>query len=184
MAATPPVDTPEGRLSATGVRRLLPEETTIFEGTLSLLHCHVKDGEMHRGVFAVRMFPVKHPDHLISLHYTGIDEKDHEVGVIEDLSQFPAEAQALVRQSLSTHYHEQTVLRINNIRLDLGLLFFEVETQRGPEEFVMPWRGDRAEEYGDHGKILLDAFDNRYIIPNVSELPAADRTRFISFIYW
>ena len=45
-------------------------------------------------------------------------------------------------------------------------------------------RGDRAEEYGDKGKVLMDALDNRYIIPDVDELPAADRRRFTSFIYW
>jgi hypothetical protein len=32
--------------------------------------------------------------------------------------------------------------------------------------------------------VLLDAFDNRYIIPDVRQLPAADRLRFSAFIYW
>ena len=48
----------------------------------------------------------------------------------------------------------------------------------------MPWRYDRAEDYGTNGKVLLDAYDNRYIIPDLAQLPPADRRAFTSFIYW
>lgn len=177
-------DTSEADLAVAGVRRLTADNAVIFEGTFSLLHCQIKGDTLYRGVFAIRMFPVRHPEHLISLHYTGLDEKDHEIGVIEDLSGFPEDQQQLVLQSLATHYYEQIIQRVYSIRCDFGLLFFEVETQRGREEFVMPWRGDRAEDYGSGGKVLLDALDNRYIIEDVEVLPAADRARFISYIYW
>jgi len=174
----------DARLLPTGVRRLVPETTTIFEGTFSLLHCAVKGDTLYRGVFAIRMFPIRHPERFVSLCYTDIEEKDQEIGVIADLSVFPKDQQSLVQRSLASHYHEQIIRRILKIRNEYGLLFFEVETQRGEEEFVMPWRGDRAEEYGEKGKVLLDAFDNRYIIPNVEDLPPADHQRFTSFIYW
>ena len=174
----------ESRLLATGVRRLSPDTTTIFEGTFSLLHCAVKNDDLYRGVFAIRLFPIRHPDRYISLHYTDAADKDREIGIIENLTAFPTEQVDLVQRSLARHYHEQIVRRIHRIRHEFGLLFFEVETQRGPEEFVMPWRWDRAEEYGEKGKVLLSALDNRYIIPNVEELPAADQRRLAGFIYW
>jgi hypothetical protein len=166
------------------VPRLTPETTTVFEGIFSLLHCAVKNDALYRGVFAVRMFPVRHPDRYISLHYTDTQDKDREIGMIEDLTVFPREQQALVRSSLAAHYYEQEVRRISGIRHEFGLLFFEVETQRGSEEFAMPWRGDRAEDYGEKGKVLLDALDNRYIISDVEVLPPPDRQRFASYIYW
>ena len=167
-----------------GVRRLMPETTTIFEGTLSVLHCAIKNDQLYRGVFAIRMFPVRHPARYISLHYTDMNDKDREIGVIEDLSVFPAEQQALVARDLTAHYCEKLIRRVFVVRYEFGLLFFEVETQSGREEFVMPWRGDRAEEYGDNGRVLLDALDNRYIIPDLAALPPADHARFTSFIYW
>jgi len=172
------------RLAATGVRRLHPAETVIFEGTFSLLHVAVKGDQTYRGVFAARMFPVRNPARFISLRYTDSDEKEHEIGVIEDVSAFPGDQQELIHRSLALHYHEQQVSRVYRVEYRFGLLFFEVETQRGREEFVMPWRGDRAEDYGEHGKVLLDAFDNRFIIPSLRELPAADLQRFTCFIYW
>jgi len=168
----------------TGVRRLTPENCKIFEGTFSLLHCAVKGDTLYRGVFAVRMFPITHPDRYISLRYTDLDDKTKEVGIIEDLERFPPDQQTLVRASLAKQYHEQIISRIYGIKCEYGLLFFDVETQRGREEFMMPWRYDRAEDYGDRGKVLLDALDNRYIIPDVMALPAADRNRFTSYIYW
>lgn len=174
----------DSKLADTGVRRLIPETTTIFKGTYSLLHCSVEGDMLYRGVFAVRLFPVQFPDRYLSLHYTDADDKDKEIGVIEDLNAFSPEMQYLINESLSGHYYEQIIKRVNKIKCDHGLLFFEVETQRGEEKFVMPWRGDRAEDYGKQGKVLLDAMDNRLIIRDVEELPSADQRRFVSYIYW
>ncbi len=171
-------------LAATGVRRLTPENTTIFEGTFSLLHCAVKGDTTYRGVFAVRMFPIRHVDRFISMHHTDAADKEQEIGIIEDLSPFPEDQRRMVEASLASHYHEQVIRRIFSVTYEYGLLFFVVETQRGREQFVMPWRGDRAEEFGDRGKVLLDATDNRYIIPDVEALPAADRRRFSNYNYW
>jgi len=171
-------------LDAGAIRWLTPETTSVFEGTFNLIHCTVKGDTLYRGVFAVRMFPVRYPDRFISLRYTDPDEKDREIGVIEDLKTFPKEQQALLAMSLARHYSEQVIGRIHGVRCRYGLLFFEVETQRGREKFVMPWRGDRTEDYGENGKVLLDAFDNRYIIPNVGALPQTDQRRLTVYIYW
>ena len=174
----------DDRLAGIGVRLLTPEKATIFEGTFSLMHCAVKDDTLYRGVFAVMMFPIRYPDRFISMRYTDVKDKEQEIGVIADLGVFPEETQKLVRANLLKHYCEQIVTRVYGVENRFGLLFFEVETQLGRREFVMPWRGDRAEDYGPNGKVLLDAFDNRYIIRDVSKLPTADRNEFTSFIYW
>jgi hypothetical protein len=171
-------------LLATHVRRLTPETTHIFEGTYSLLHCSVKGEAPYRGVFCMLMFPVTHPDAFVSLCHTDEKDKVKEIGLIEDLRAFPEEQQQLVRASLARHYYEQIITRIYRVKCEFGILFFDVETQRGREQFMMPWRIDRAEDYGACGKVLLSAMDNRYIIRDVSAFPAADHRRFTSYIYW
>ena len=168
----------------TQVRRLTPDTAHVFEGSFSLLHCSVTGHGLYRGVFCVLLFPITHPDRYVSLRYTDEKDKAQEIGIIEDLSTFPPEQQALVRANLGRHYHEQIITRVYSVRSEFGILFFDVETQRGREQFMMPWRIDRAEDYGAHGKVLLDALDNRYIIPDVAKLPAADHRRFTSYIYW
>jgi len=174
----------DARLATIGVRLLTPENTTLFEGTFSLMHCAVQGDTLYRGVFAVRMFPISQPDRYISLRYTDQRDKEQEIGIIVDLNAFPEPARQLVQANLLKHYHEQIITRVHRVENRFGLLFFEVETTRGRREFVMPWRGDRAEDYGPTGKVLLDAFDNRYIIPDLARLPPADRSTFTRFIYW
>jgi hypothetical protein len=171
-------------VQAAGVRWLTPDTTRVFTGTFSLLHCAVKDDNLYRGVFAVMLFPVSQPDHFISLRYMELDGKDNEIGVIEKLADFPADQQDLIRASLNKQYHEQVIRRIHHLEFGYGLLFFDVETARGREQFSMPWRGDRVEEFGVRGKILIESLGNRYIIPNLDDLPPADRRLFTSFIYW
>jgi hypothetical protein len=173
-----------------GVQRLTPETTKIFEGTFSLLHCRVRQhdwNEVYRGVFAVLLFPISHPDGFISLRYTDVVDdidKIKEIGVIETLSAFPEDQQNLIRDSLARHYYEKIITRVHSVRCEYGLLFFDVETQEGREQFMMPWRQDRAEDFGASGKVLLDAHDNRYIVPDLASLPTVDRRRFTSYIYW
>ena len=191
-ATTPSPATPvfdDERLANLGIRWLIPADTAIFEGSFSLLHCQVKGDTLYRGVFAVLLFPVSHPDRLISLRYVDTKDKnkdkEQEIGVIDDLSQFQPDAQTLVRDNLRKHYYELTITRVYSIRHEFNLLFFEVETKSaGRREFVMPWRGDRTEDYGQNGKVLLDALDNRYLIPDVAALPANDQRVFTRFIYW
>jgi len=181
--ATPSYD--DTRLVGMGVRLLTPENATIFEGTFSLMHCAVKNDTLYRGVYAVLMFPIRYTDRFVSLRYTDVEDKDKEIGIIDELGAFPEEVRKIVRDTLVKHYYEQTILRIYSVENQFGLLFFDVETQQlGRRQFVMPWRGDRAEDFGPNGKALLDAFDNRYIIPDLAALPTTDRNAFTSYIYW
>lgn len=172
------------RLQATGVRRLTPEIARIFEGAFSLLHCAVKDDRVYRGVFAVLMFPIQFPSQYISLRYTDEKDKIREIGIIEDLNQFPEETRQQVQATLKKQYHEQVITRIHEVKLQYGLLFFDVETTHGRREFLMPWRYDRAEDFGANGKVLLDVSDNRFILPDVEALSAHEQRRFTSYIYW
>lgn len=176
----------DDRLVATGVRRLTSGNAKIFEGTFSLLHCAVLGEDLYRGVFAVLMFPIRHPEQHVSLRYTDVEDKEKEIGVIEDLREFPREAQDLIRESLAKHYHEKIVTRVHRIEYKKGLLFFKADiTPDGEDkEFVMYWSYNSAEEYGETGKVLIDVYENRLIIPDVNSLPAADRREFQSFIYW
>src|ERR1035437_2872494 len=97
------------RLANLGIRWLTPADTAIFEGSFSLLHCQVKGDALYRGVFAVLLFPVSHSDSLVSLRYVDIKDKEQEIGVIDDLSQFPPDAQTLVHDNLRKHYYELTI---------------------------------------------------------------------------
>jgi len=164
---------------------LSPENTSIYESDFSLLHCRIKGDEtVYRGVFAALMFPIRAPRRFVSLRYFNKKGHEEEIGVIQNLLEFAKQEQQLIRRRLNRHYHQQVISRVYQIQSEYGMLFFDVETQRGREQFVMPWRSDRAEDYGEKGKVLRESLGNRYIIPDIEELPPADQRRFTSYIYW
>lgn len=170
----------------TGIRILTPDNCKIFTGVFSLLHAYVESDEvgLYRGIYAVMAFPVSSPDRYISLRYMDTEGLEHEIGVIVDPKVFPKDAQALIKESLARHYFENQIVRIYEVEWEYGLLFFDVETAQGRKWFQMRWQVDRAQDYGEHSKVLLDVFDNRFIIPDLRELPRQDRERLTRYIYW
>ena len=167
-----------------GVRYLTPHNCHLYIGTLGSLHCIFDNKEAYANVHCLMTFPISQPYSFISVCYSDDDGKEQEIGVIENLESFTEEVQKLIRESLGRQYFEQTIRKIYETRWEYGLIFFDVGTDNGRKQFSMRWQHDKALEYGRNGKVLLDTFNNRYIIPSVKELPSADRNRLMRFIYW
>lgn len=169
----------------TRVRYLTPEMCRIHVGTHGALHVTVMNDRIYGGVYAAYAFPVEHPTEYISLmRSTGSGGPDEEVGLIHKLDVFPPEQVELVRQALQRRYFIHTILRIHDIHWDHGLVAMDVETDKGRVKFLMRWQQDRAVDYGRDGKVLLDVDENRYLIPDVEQLPASERAAFTRIIYW
>ena len=177
------------KLEGFGLNFLTPEKIELIFGFDNFLYATVKpdnggDPKVYRGIFAVLCFPVTSPHQFVSLRY--FDEKglEKEVGIIKDPSDFPPEARKLLAGSLAKYYFEFEVIRVLAVTHRYGLLMFDVVTDHGPRQFEMRWRGDRAQDYGEKGKVLFDVFDCRYIIRNLDKLPLEDRELFTRYIYW
>ena len=59
-----------------------------------------------------------------------------------------------------------------------------VPTDQGPAEFTMRWTQSQAQDFGERGKVLLDVEDNRFLIPDVDDLPAEERELLQRYVYW
>jgi len=171
-------------LEAVGARYLKPDATRIFRGRLGSIHCTIEERETYANVYCKLCMPVRFPTRYISVWYTDDENKEKPIGVIEDLETFPAETRELIGSSLSHQYFELVIDRIYDVKWQFGLLFFDVGTGEGRMEFMMRWQHDRAMEHGDNGKVLLDVYENRYVIPSMDKLPTGDRDRLMRFIYW
>ncbi|MCC7408115.1 MAG: DUF1854 domain-containing protein, partial [Phycisphaeraceae bacterium] len=166
-------------------RWLTSDMAKIHLGGRGTLHVTVINDRIYSGVFAVRCFPVQHPSGYISLRYFNPEKRAVEVGIIEKLSDWPDDVQDLVRQSLLKRYLVHTVQAVKQARmLTGGFLELGVDTDLGPVTMVMRLQGDRAQDYGKGGKLLLDLDDNRYLIPDLEKLPERDRRLFTRYIYW
>jgi ABC-type multidrug transport system ATPase subunit len=168
---------------AVGPRWLRPGAARFRLGAHGTLEVEV-GGEVRAGLFAVRALPASRPDELISVRYADADGREHEVGLVRDLRDWPAEERRLLEQALARRYFVRRVTAVASIECRYNLLTFRVETDRGPAEFTMRNSHGQAVDFGPAGKLLTDVDENRYVIPDVEALPRRDRALFRRFVYW
>jgi ATP-binding cassette subfamily B protein len=162
---------------------LTPEETRLQRGARDTLQAAVGEA-LYDGLFAVRALPATCPDQFISLRYADGDGQEHEVGLVRNLADWPAEDRALLEQALARRYFVRVITAIDNIESKYGLLTFQVQTDRGPVQFTMRHSHSQAQDHGANGKLLLDVDDNRYLIPDVEALPRRQHLLFRRYVYW
>ncbi len=185
----PPELTPDATTGLTPItghkpRWLDPQYVKIHLGTNNALHATVMNEAIYNGVFALRCMPVRHPEKYISLRWFNSENREQEIGLIRDLTQWPVEAQQLVRESLARRYHIHTINEVESIRQEHNYLFFKAKTDLGDREFIVRWSHDNAHDYGDNGKVLIDVEENRYLVPDVDKLPEPGKSRFLRYIFW
>jgi ATP-binding cassette subfamily B protein len=165
-------------------RWLEPGDAELRRGTFDSLDVVLPNGETHRGVFAIGCFPATRRDDFISLRVCDLEGRVREIGIVRHLDRWSPECQALLRAALARRYYIRRVTRINDIRLEYGYLNFRIETEQGPERFTMRWSQSQAQDFGTNGKVLLDLEDNRYLVPDITDLPHRDRELLQRYIYW
>jgi ATP-binding cassette, subfamily B, bacterial len=171
-------------IDRTRVRYLEPGSCRVHVGLHGALTATIKGEGTYGGVFTAYAFPVAHPNRFISLIQSTEESKGLELGVIRDLDQFPADQAKLIREALQRRYFVHRISRIEQIGWKFGFVHFEVQTDKGAMQFLMRWQQDRAVDYGQGGKVLIDVNDNRFLIPDVESLSPNERGRFRRIIYW
>ena len=176
--------TPLSAPPRTTIRYLSPDMCTIHLGSYGALHVTVPNEWVYGGVYAVYAFPVAHKDRYISLLHRVAGSEDVEVGIIRDLHDFPPEQAALVQRALERRYFIHTITAIHEVAWKYGFVFLSVDTDKGHVDFLMKWKLDRAIDYGDAGKVLIDLDENRYLIPDLRKLSPHEHSDFTRIIYW
>ncbi len=171
-------------LASTTLRYLTPEMCLIHLGTHGQLHVTVHGERIYGGVFAAYAFPVAHDNEFISLIHTGGTDDEREIGIIRDLNDFPPDQAELVREALTRRYFIHTIRRVHRVGWKYGFVNLDVETDKGRVEFLMRWKHSRAVDYGRRGKVLIDVYNNHFLIPDLDELPAKEQASFRRIIYW
>jgi ATP-binding cassette subfamily B protein len=163
---------------------LEPDAAEFRSGAFDSLDVMLPGGESHRGVFAVSCFPATRPGDFISLRVTDLDGNERELGIVRHLDRWPADVQSLIRAALERRYFLRRIVGIDDIRLEYGYLNLSVRTEQGPSQFTMRWTQSQVQDFGTNGKVLLDLEDNRFLVPDVDELPTRERDLFQRYVYW
>ncbi|MCY2980677.1 MAG: DUF1854 domain-containing protein [Planctomycetota bacterium] len=170
--------------NAAAIHWLEPHRTELRVGKLHRTEVWI-DGEcVADSVFAVASFPATQPDRYMSLRRWKDHGEDEEIGMISNLSEWSAEQQSLLTSMRRRRYLLRKIQKVTQVKLRLGFLEFDVVTDLGREVFSMRWTQSQAIDFGERGKLLMDTEENRYVVPDIEALPAADRERFLQYVYW
>ena len=161
-----------------------PDSVEFREGPFDSLEIIYPDDSVIRSVFAIQCFPATHPDDFISLRTWDREGNERELGIARNLGAWSGHNQKLVREALSRRYFLRRITAVDSIKLECGYLLFEVQTDHGPAQFVMRWTQSQVQDFAARGKVLLDVDDNRFLVPDVDELPQRERDLFQRYIYW
>ena len=104
--------------------------------------------------------------------------------MIRSLTDWPVADAAILRTAVARRTLVRTIRRINSLRLNHGYLDFEVDSDAGRGRFTTRWTQSQAVDFGQDGKLLIDSEENRWVVPDLADLPQADRERFERYVYW
>jgi hypothetical protein len=121
---------------------------------------------VHDRVQVVRALALTDPDHYVAF----LDEQGQEICMIRDPAELDAAARQLLQEELERKYLTSRIQRIYSLRSEMGVAYFDVETQRGRREFVVPNVHDSARWLSERRVLFIDVDGNRFEIPDLDTL--------------
>ena len=119
-------------------------------------------------VKVTRAAPLTEPDRYICF----LDIKDDPICMVKELDELSEANREIVREELEKRYLTSYIERINHLRNEYGVSYWDVDTDRGHREFVAKHVAENAQWLGEGRLFLLDVDGNRFEIKNV---PGLDR---------
>jgi hypothetical protein len=146
---------------------LNPKEVRLRRETSSDVTLERADGTTYRRVKATQPFPLSAETRLISLR----DENDQEIGLLPDLRALDPASREVLEEELAKRYFLPQIEAIEDLKSNMGVMSWEVQTDRGPRHFEVRGRDDIR--YLPGRRLLLrDVDGNRYEIPDYRALDA------------
>ena len=115
-------------------------------------------------------FPISQPDAWISIRTAD----GTELACIEDPRTLPADVWQLLKEDLARREFVPIIKRIVRVSGNSEPCEWQVETDRGPTQFVLKSEED-VRRIGDQEILILDAHGTRYHIPDLRALDVKSR---------
>lgn len=142
------------------------------------------DGEHHYPRVVLRScFPVSEEERYLSVRDAS-GEDQPEIGMIEDWTVLGESDRQAVADELALHYLTPAIRRVNEVKDELGFLYWTVETDKGAKEFVMRNNVIRhAREVTPGHWLLIDVNQARYEIPDIEALDRRSQKLVQRYLY-
>ena len=113
-----------------------------------------------------RTFPFSLADKYVSI----LDNDQNEIGLIENVGDFPEEDAELIREELDRVYFCPEILKINSVRERLGYAYFGVICDTGEREIPLRDVYRSIIRVSDDRIVIIDVDGNRYGIKSLKAL--------------
>jgi ATP-binding cassette, subfamily B, bacterial len=127
-------------------------------------------GATELAVFARHAFPLSNPDSYVSL----VDEHHFERACFVTLEELPAAARAILVRALEKSDFLPKIARIVAVVQEATLSRWQVETDRGPRQFIVD-QEDHVRPLEDGRHLISDSHGMRYLVPAPSALDPVSR---------
>lgn len=154
---------------STAVRHLTPENTHFEETEGKMLNVTV-EGYTFERVQVHSSFPHTDPEKYISIR----TRENKEIGLIEKMSDFPQEQTEILIRQMKTRYFSPNITKIINVKDEFGYIHVAAETDCGECRFTVRGGGGSVIHPTANKYIITDVDGNRFIIPDVTKLPAKE----------
>ncbi len=158
----------------------LDRDNAVFERTKGGFLRLIYDGMTWDRVQVVRLFPFTDPDRFISIRT--VEERSHEIGVIEDLKALDKDTADMLLEQLKLHYFTPVIQKIIDIKDEYGYAYFHVMTDRGECRFTINMGGNAVARLSESRMIITDLDDNRFEIRDVFALTQKEQRKLDLFL--
>ena len=146
-----------------------PKKIQISKDELNRLQLSISGDKEYPEIKATMGFPLTDPDRFISLIEIQENEKDREIGIIEDMGKLESKSRKILKEELKRAYFMPRITKINRMKESHGIMKFDVETDKGPRVFETRYREDIRRLSGGC-VVIRDADGNRYEIKDYRKL--------------
>ena len=136
------------------------------------------DGRKFENLEPRRLFPRSGLEKYISL----LDEEGFEKAVIRDLNTLPPNERDTIVACLEEYYLIPRITQITYCREKYGVVTMETQTDRGPAKIEIRNILHGMRMIHGHRVLLRDGNDNRYEIPDLTQLDKRSRQLIDSFL--
>ena len=148
-----------------------PEAIRLFREPPWVLRLTIEGDRSYIKVRVVCAAPLSQPDRYICL----LDEKNEVICTVEDPIDLDAVSQRIVKEEIEQRYMTAIIKRVDSLRSEFGVSYWEVQTDRGDREFVVRNVSENAQWITDRRLLLLDVDGNRFEIANLEVLDKKSR---------
>ena len=112
-----------------------------------------------------------------SIGYISIlNEKDDELCLIKNITNLDEESRRIIINELGKRYFIPRIKKILSLKVEFGMSYWEVETDKGIREFIMRLISANYIFITQNNLLLIDAYGNRFHIPDCSKLDKTTQT--------